>query len=68
MCQIGENNALHLFLKGIIPKKVKVKMQIKGIAPCLAFSYSASVDLHLFFCLYLVQLVATSMYIFGIHK
>ena len=30
------------------PQKVKVKLQIKGIAPCLAFSYLASVDLHLF--------------------
>ena len=68
MCQIGENNALHSVFKKNHPKKVKVKMQIKGIAPCLAFSYLASVDLHLFFCLYWVQLVATPMYIFGTHK
>ena len=43
-------------------KKVKVELQIKGIAPFLAFPHLASVDFHLLFVHTGVQLVAIPMY------
>ena len=41
-----------LVLKKNNLKKVKVELQIKGIAPFLAFSHLVSVDFYLFACPY----------------